>query len=152
MRVMDGGRNTKADLGREEWQLNAVTVAEPGTEPPRESWTKDVEGGVLRVQVWGKGTQAAPYALQIAHWATLPPNRFPTWEEIQEAIHSLLEDGAVFALPPFEVNTKGYKAVMESLEAPGWAMMPFLQAGARPGSEVARKSNIILMGGPHGNA
>jgi len=152
MEVLDENGGTKTGPGRGGWERSALTLLEPGAEPPKESWTKKVQGGVLRVEIWGNGTQAAPYALRIAYRAHFPPGRFPTWEETQEALHEFLEDGAVFALPPFEVSAKGYQSFLEALEGPGWAIMPFLQAGARPGSEVTRKSQIILMGGPHGNA
>jgi len=135
-----------------DWRRRAVIPFKPGEEPPGESWTKEVAGGTLRAQLWGNGGPGAPWVVQIAHRATLPPNRFPTWEEIQEALHFLTEDGAVFSLPPFQVNGESYKVILASLDVGGWAEMPFIQTGAREGSEASKRSPIIVVGGPHGNA
>lgn len=152
MEVMDGDGAPEPGPEEKGWTKDPLVIPEPGIEPPGECWTKEVSGGTLRFMVWGDGSQGAPYAVQIGHRAVFTPNRFPTWEEIQEAVHTLIEQGVVFALPPFEVHRAKWGAILDALEAGGWSAMPFVQAGVLRHSEVSEKSLIILPGGTDGPA
>ena len=125
MEVLEGTGAPEPGPEEKGWTKDPLVIPEPGVEPPRECWTKEVSRGTLRVRIWGDGSQGAPYALQIQHRTVLPPNRFPTWEETQEALHTLIEQGVIFALPPFEVQKAQWGAILEALDAGGWSTMPF---------------------------
>lgn len=109
------------------------------------------DGGLLEVLLWGDGSLAAPYALQIRHKSPTAPNRFPTWEEIHEAVVELLPEGVGLQIPALEVNAANWEIALAGLDNPaGWTMIPLIQMGVRPGSPAAIRHNIITTGEHHG--
>ena len=73
-------------------------------------WAKqtDVPGGRLVALVWGLGIPSAPYAMIVAHQTPPGPSkddpaasgRYPTFEELQEAVDSVLPRDTFMAMNP----------------------------------------------------
>lgn len=117
-------------------------------ESPPEIYRKDIrggEGGALEAVLRGDGTSSSPHVLELSYHPgpdTLPGTRYPTLEELQEAAHLFLPEGAVVQIPALEVDEEGWAELRARLNEGGSTVIPLVQISARPGTAAGARARI----------
>jgi len=117
-------------------------------ETPPEIYRRELAGGeagALEATIRGDGTSSSPHVLELTYEPGPTPaegTRYPTLEELQEAAHYFLPEGAVVQIPALEINREGWGQLRGQLEGGGHTMIPLVQISARPGTPAGARARI----------